>query len=295
MQVLRKKKKQMLPNSRNKIFSFFLLLTLFLLPACDNRPKNVLSKKEMVEVLTEYHLLHGTLQVSNKYYTPESNLYFQNLLQKHGITQAEFDSSMVWYAKNPKKFERIYAEVQLRLNNLREDIAKGKYQSPDSVGPRMLTANLWNLHPSYRFISDSARTKLPFKIQQPYLMMQDIYELRFLQRIAPEDSCIEPYVVMRIHYANGKTDSIFQKTFNDSILRRYTLRLRARFPYKVDSITGLLLGCKQYKGTFNAQLDSIRLLRYFVPEWQDSLKQVVEKNAAFPQKIQTKRIRPKEN
>jgi len=285
----------MSPNSRNKIFSFFLLLTLFLLPACDNRPKNVLSKKEMVEVLTEYHLLHGTLQVSNKYYTPESNLYFQSLLQKHGITQAEFDSSMVWYAKNPKKFERIYAEVQLRLNNLREDIAKGKYQSPDSMKTRMLTANLWNLHPSYRFTPDSARTKLPFKIQQPYLMMQDVYELRFLQRIAPEDSCIEPYVVMRIHYANGKTDSIFQKTFNDSILRRYTLRLRARFPYKVDSITGLLLGCKQYKGTFSAQLDSIRLLRYFVPEWQDSLRQVVEKNATPSQKIQTKRIRPKEN
>jgi len=285
----------MLLSSPNKIFSFFLLLSLFLLPACDNRPKNVLSKKEMVNMLTEYHLLHGTLQTTNQYYTPEGTLYFESLLKKHGITKAEFDSSMVWYAKNPKKFERIYAEVLQNLTHLREDIVKGKYQSPDSVGPRMLTANLWNLHPSYRFTPDSARTKLPFKIQQPYLMTQDVYELQFLERIAPEDSCVDPYVVMKIHYANGKTDSIFQKTFNDSILRRYTLRLRARFPYKVDSVTGLLLGCKQYNGNFNVQLDSIRLLRYFVPQWQDSLKQVVEKNAAPPQKIQTKTIRPKEN
>jgi len=282
-------------SSLNKIFSFFLLFLLFVLPACDDRPKNVLSKKEMVEVLTEYHLLHGTLQVSNKYYTPESNLYFQYLLQKHGVTQAEFDSSMVWYAKNPKKFERIYADVQLRLNNLREDIVKGKFQSFDSIGFRMLTNNLWNLHPSYHFTSDSVRTKLPFKIQQPYLMTQDIYELRFLQRIAPQDSSVDPYVVMRIHYANGKTDSIFQKTFNDNILRRYTLRLRARLPYKIDSITGLLLGCKQYKGTFHVQLDSIRLLRYFVPEWQDSLRQMVEKNANSPEKFPAKKVRPKRN
>jgi hypothetical protein len=295
MPVSKKKKNPMSQSSLNKIFSFFLLFLLFVLPACDDRPKNVLSKKEMVEVLTEYHLLHGTLQVSNKYYTPESNLYFQYLLQKHGVTQAEFDSSMVWYAKNPKKFERIYADVQLRLNNLREDIVKGKFQSFDSIGFRMLTNNLWNLHPSYHFTSDSVRTKLPFKIQQPYLMTQDIYELRFLQRIAPQDSSVDPYVVMRIHYANGKTDSIFQKTFNDSILRRYTLRLRARLPYKIDSITGLLLGCKQYKGTFHVQLDSIRLLRYFVPEWQDSLRQMVEKNANSPEKFPAKKVRPKRN
>ena len=33
------------------------------------------------------------------------------VLEKHGITQAQFDSSLVWYTANPQLFDKIYPKV----------------------------------------------------------------------------------------------------------------------------------------------------------------------------------------
>ena len=37
------------------------------------------------------------------------------MLDKHGITQAEFDSSLVWFTDNPQIFNKIYPKVIERL------------------------------------------------------------------------------------------------------------------------------------------------------------------------------------
>jgi hypothetical protein len=41
--------------------------------------------------------------------------YYKNVLDKHGITQAEFDSSLVWFTDNPQIFNKIYPKVIERL------------------------------------------------------------------------------------------------------------------------------------------------------------------------------------
>jgi hypothetical protein len=42
--------------------------------------------------------------------------YYKNVLNKHGITQAQFDSSLVWYTDNPQIFNKIYPKVIERLD-----------------------------------------------------------------------------------------------------------------------------------------------------------------------------------
>jgi hypothetical protein len=266
-------------NLSNNFFSVFIFCILLLSIGCSNRPKDVLNEEEMTCFLTDLHKLDGTLQASDVGLTDnlQNTVYYKVLLKNYGITQAQFDSSLVWYTSHPKKFNSIYEEVIVRLTALQTDITKGKYHFIDSTYIGKEKVNLWYLPTKYTFTNDSIRTLLNFNIENTALMVNDTYILRFLQRIAPEDSCTNQHIVFRIEYLNGKKDSVRIPTYNDGLLRRYTIKMPALKKLKIKSLSGSLLASKAYKGSFNAHVDSITLMRVFNPSLQDSLRKVVEK------------------
>jgi hypothetical protein len=59
----------------------------------------------------------GAMQVAGYNYGHNEELasYYQSVLNKHGVTQAQFDSSLVWYTDNPQIFNKIYPNVIERL------------------------------------------------------------------------------------------------------------------------------------------------------------------------------------
>ena len=81
------------------------------------RPRGVLSNREMRDVLYDLHRADGAIQVEGYNYSHDQELagYYKNVLDKHGITQAEFDSSLVWFTDNPQIFNKIYPKVIERL------------------------------------------------------------------------------------------------------------------------------------------------------------------------------------
>ena len=98
---------------RNKYI--ILLLGLVLLIGC--RPKGIISSREMRDILIDLHKTDGLLQVCGYQhgYDETRNIYYAMVLEKHGITQAQFDSSLVWYTNNPQIFNKIYPKVMERL------------------------------------------------------------------------------------------------------------------------------------------------------------------------------------
>ena len=280
MIALKPKKKKMSNQQFNIFCRFVFILGIILaLTACNGRPKGVLGQSKMTDVLTELHKLDGCLNEKGYQYGhyPDKAPYYKFILKKYDITQAQFDSSLVWYTKNPKQFEKVYANVLINLNNEKDVIASSKYHPVDSAALAKMKINLWNKRKLYNFTKDSTRTRLDFEIKDNNLLLGDVYVLRFLQRIAPEDSCKKQHVVLRINYTNGKCDSAYTIAHHDSLLRRYTLRLPALKKLKIKSISGELLGSKTYKGKFHAMLDSITLTREFNGLKQDSLRKIVEK------------------
>jgi hypothetical protein len=274
-------------NQPNKLLAriIFFLGIGFLLAACDGRPSGVLSQDKMANVLTEMHKTDASLAQKGLLYGRYSDKapYYKFILKKYGITQAEFDSSLVWYTKNPIRFERVYDNVLVQLTSLQTDIKKGKYHKIDSIDQNIIKYNIWNKRTHYTLTKDSTRTKLNFDI--PFnnnLLFRDVYILKFLLRIAPEDSSTMQHIVLRINYANGKTDSISKTVYNDSLLRRYTFRFAAKRKLNIKSISGELLGSKLYKGKQNVQLDSISLYREFNAKKQDSLRNEVKKANPTP-------------
>ena len=89
------------------------------------RPRGVLSNREMRDVLYDLHKVDGALQVAGYSYGHSQEVagYYKNVLDEHGITQAQFDSSLVWYTDNPQIFNKIYPKV---IERLEEDYEREK-------------------------------------------------------------------------------------------------------------------------------------------------------------------------
>jgi hypothetical protein len=264
----------------NKISKAIVLLVLFASIFTSCRPKGVPSEKAMIKVLVELHQLDGVLMEKGLAFDsnlPEKEAYYQYVLEKNGLTKAEFDSSLVWYTENPLRFDRVYEKVIVELTNQQTVVKSGIYHPVDSAKLNQLKTELWNKPTKSILTKDSARTHLNFEITNYSLLLGDVYVLRFRQRISPEDSCTNPKVVLRINYENGKVDSLCHIAYNDSVLRRYTFRLKANRKQHIKSISGALLASTQYKGKLHATTDSISLIREFDRSKQDSLRNVVLK------------------
>lgn len=77
------------------------------------RPRGVLSSQEMRSVLRDLHHTEAVLQTAGYNYGHDEAVakYYQAIMDKHGITQAQFDSSIVWYTDHPQLFDKIYPRV----------------------------------------------------------------------------------------------------------------------------------------------------------------------------------------
>ena len=140
------------------IILLFLASLLITLPGC--RPKGILSSRDMRKLLVDLHKADATIQVSGMQYGHNEalNIYYSEVLEKHGITQAQFDSSIVWYTAHPLLFDKIYPKVQADLKAEHEAFqkefadelnlqARQNSQANDSVAfimtPARLDSILW--------------------------------------------------------------------------------------------------------------------------------------------------------
>lgn len=89
---------------------------LFLLSCKPSIPPEIIQPDEMEDLLYDYHIAQGMAsnEGDNAY---NRHLYFESVLKKHGVTHAEFDSSLVYYYTRADRFMEIYKRVQERLGD----------------------------------------------------------------------------------------------------------------------------------------------------------------------------------
>ena len=104
-----------------------------LMTAC--RPSNVLDEATMENLLHDMHRIEGILYEEGYSIdkTDEIAAYYSVLLSKYGVTQAQFDSSLVWYTDHPTRFDKIYPRILERLQAEREAINQAE-QTLQSLG-----------------------------------------------------------------------------------------------------------------------------------------------------------------
>ncbi len=95
----------------------FICTLLCTFASCNKRPEYVVSKGKMTDVLYDYHLVQGlvlTLPADSMYLIQK---YYDAIFENNGITEEEFDSSMVYYNRHSDEMLDIYAELQERFTD----------------------------------------------------------------------------------------------------------------------------------------------------------------------------------
>ncbi len=101
------------------ILILILYFLLFTLSGC--RPKGILHSWEMRDIMVDLHKTDALLQVTGLQFGHDdvTEIYYAEVLEKHGVTQAQFDSSLVWYTAHPQLFDKIYPKVLAKLDEER--------------------------------------------------------------------------------------------------------------------------------------------------------------------------------
>lgn len=103
----------------------------------------------MEDILYDYHIAQAMAINTPNADEPKRDynrtLYFAAVLEKHGVTRAEFDSSLVYYYTRADRFVDIYKEVSKRLGDAALDLGASdgevnRYMTLNANGD---TANIW--------------------------------------------------------------------------------------------------------------------------------------------------------
>lgn len=129
---------------------FFVVLCALCLAclfvACEQRPKGVLSKGDMEDVLYDYHLAQAMTDWVPDREGESNQPYLDAVFQKHGITQEEFDSSLVWYNAHADDLKDIYDNLKERFTfeSQKLQIEAGDKEMAALIIEGGDTTNLWN-------------------------------------------------------------------------------------------------------------------------------------------------------
>ena len=117
-----------------------LLAVALSLLACDKTPGGVLSVNDMADLIVDMHLAESYIEQHHEDFINDSArmVMKQSVFKKHGITQQEYDSSLVWYAHNMEDYTKAYDKAIGILNKRYEKIKTGDNSMPSDLaeGPR---------------------------------------------------------------------------------------------------------------------------------------------------------------
>ena len=101
---------------------FLILILIVCASSCGNKSDKVVSKSKMEQILLDYHIaqaLVSTLSDEERY---KAEMYMESVYEKNGITQEEFDSSMVYYNRHADDLKDIYDNLYDRFTAMNEKL-----------------------------------------------------------------------------------------------------------------------------------------------------------------------------
>lgn len=160
---------------------------LVLLTACDvKRPREVLDEARMEAVLYDYHIAKVMAEEVPYEQAHRRPFYRQGVFVKHGISEAQFDSSMVWYTRHTDLLAKIYERLTKRFKQANDvvndlialrDMPTEEIPSGDSVKvwhlrrPQLLAAVPLSSRISFELTADTTfheRDSLCFQLDYRY-------------------------------------------------------------------------------------------------------------------------------
>ena len=79
-------------------------------------PSRYLQPDEMEDLMYDYFVSRGIVDTKHGMSDYQNRYNIEAVLRKHGLTQAEFDSSLVYYYNHMEEMNVIFTNIQKRLS-----------------------------------------------------------------------------------------------------------------------------------------------------------------------------------
>ena len=125
----------------------FLLSALLMVVGCKpSVPSEYIQPDDLENILYDYHVAEAMARNGNSMDADYNQTkYFLAVLEKHHVTEADFDSSLVYYYTHAERLKDIYSRVQARLvyDAKRLGASVGDINHYSQYNESGDTANIW--------------------------------------------------------------------------------------------------------------------------------------------------------
>lgn len=220
-----------------------LLLSAFVAVACTpSVPSDVIQPDEMEDILYDYYISQAMAgqALNQKDASYDRYVYFSAVLQKHGVTEADFDSSLVYYYSNAKRLHGIYSSLSERIGNeamgLGASVSEfNKYSSLSESGD---TANIWQDATSLLLTPYAPSNKFTFSIKaDSTYKVGDSFLVNFMSDFIYQAGTKDAVVYVAVRYDN---DSVSTHVTHIGVSGVSKLRIPANDESKVSNIDGFV-------------------------------------------------------
>lgn len=248
-------------------FRWTLIACLALLTSCGKEiPEEIIQPNKMEKVLYDYHLM---MSLSNNSKNTEKKAVKNYLFQKHGITQAEFDSSMVWYTRESKELMTIYDNLNKRFKREYEHTAR-LLESREDANTRTFvsgdTVDVWVKEDILWFTKNPLNNHLTFEIKADTTFHQND---AFLWNM-DYSFFTEGDIIMGLNVVSEK-DSVIGMTKTITQSGHQSIYLQTDSTFKIKTLNGFIYVPENQDKEPNILVHKIHLTRYHTNEPTDSL------------------------
>lgn len=218
------------------------LSCLFFFVGCKVRqPSSVIPENVMEDLLYDYHIaksMGDNLPYNENY---KKKLYLDYVFRKYGTTEAQFDSSMVWYTRHTETLSDVYEKVSKRLKAEQDDVAtlisvrdnKPKTSAPgDSI-------DVWAWKRFHLLTGNPLTNKLTFVLPSDtnfYPRDTLVWEANYRFMPADPDTAQAILMEMWIEYENDTINSL-KKIFQSG---QHSIQLQADSAGSIRDIKGFI-------------------------------------------------------
>ena len=99
-----------------KYFYFILIFAVFGCGEFSGRSGMTMSEEKLATLLSDLHVAEAYVESEVESVRDSlAKMYTAQIFKKHGVTEAEFDTTMGWLARRPKLLELVYKKVTFRV------------------------------------------------------------------------------------------------------------------------------------------------------------------------------------
>lgn len=245
-------------------------------------PSEYIQPDDMEDILVDYHMARAMAEQADGPFEERSYrqaLYVEAVMKKHGVTKAEFDSSLVYYYRRADRFDKMYQNVADRLEAqaLAHGATEGEIGKFASLSATGDTANVWTDRSRFAMMTTPPYNRWSFEVTVDTAFHKgDSFLLQFMADFMFQDGMRNGVLNVAVTYDN---DTTISKNIVFSSIGLTQLRIPTFENHAVKRMRGYFYlggGNDRTTTTRLLFLDNIQLIRFHRERNEETKKDCIE-------------------